>query len=139
MSSYLTFYIVPKAKNDVEIDPIAIMSYSRNSDVYQSFRDNLNVAYIGMDDKPNYSELTTKKVDIVIADLNKDIKSAQDRIAEYEKHAAGNFEIIDEILSQKDYISDLEYALHKIEFIRDLVEEAENEWSNLKAIYCNVD
>lgn len=140
MSSYLTFYLVPKVKdNEPERKPISLISYSRSSDVYQYFNDTLNVAYIGMGDEPQYSELTVSMVDEVLDDLRADISKIENRVTEYEKHAAGNTEIIDEIISQKEYADDLKWALNKIEFIRDIVMESTHSWNDYNKVLCNVD
>jgi hypothetical protein len=39
MSSYLTFYLVPKGEDK---KPLTFTSYSRNNDVYQSYNKELN-------------------------------------------------------------------------------------------------
>lgn len=135
MSSYLTFYLVPKAEDS---KPLALMSYSRSSDIYQYFDDTIHPAYIGMGDETQYTELTVAMVDEVLEDLKNDISKARKRVAEYEKHAAGNSEIIEDILGQKEWIEDLEWALHKIEFIRDIVYEASCGWNEYNKVLCNV-
>jgi len=136
MSSYLTFYLVPKAEDS---KPLDLISYSRNTDVYQYFEEVLHVAYIGNGDEKQYTELSTSKVDRVLEELRNDISKAQKRMAEYEKHANGNTEIIEEVIGQKEYIEDLEYALHKIEFIRDIVVEATYSYCDYNKVLCNVD
>lgn len=136
MSSYLTFYLVPKEEGS---KPISLVSYTRNSEVYQYYNDNAHPTFIGVDDEAQYSEVTLEKMDLVIEDLKLDIDKATSRILEYEKHAAGNIEIIEEIISQKEYINDLQYALHKLEFIRDIVEESTYSWTNFNKVLCNID
>jgi hypothetical protein len=136
MSSYLTFYLVPKAEDS---KPLDLISYSRNTNVYQYFDEVLHVAYIGNSDEKQYTELDTSKVDRVLEELKNDISKAQKRMAEYEKHANGNTEIIEEVISQKEYIEDLEWALHKVEFIRDIVVEATYSYCDYNKVLCNVD
>lgn len=136
MSSYLTFYLVPKAEDS---KPLNLINYSRNTDVYQYFEEVLHVAYIGNGDEKQYTELDTSKVDRVLEELKNDISKVQKRMAEYEKHANGNAEIIEEVISQKEYIEDLEWALHKIEFIRDIVVEATYSYCDYNKVLCNVD
>ena len=135
MSSYLTFYIVPKEENS---KPISLISYSRNSEVYQYFNDVLHVAYIGIEET-QYTELNVSKVDEVISELKNDINKAQKRVSEYEKHASGNSELIEDIISQKEWIEDLEYTLHKVEFIRDIVYESSCSWNSYNKVLCNID
>jgi hypothetical protein len=134
MSSYLTFYVVPKEEG---AKPISLISYSRNSEIYQYFNDNIGIAYIGMEE-PQYTELTSDKVRFVLDDVIRDISRAEKRVFEYEKHAAGNSEIIDEILSLKEYLETLYYCRSRIEFIQEIVEDVKYN-DDLKAIYCNVD
>ena len=136
MSSYLTFYIVPKEEGS---QPIPLISYTRSSDVYQYYKDNAYPAFIGNGDEPEYSEVTLEKMDWVLEDLRRDINKATSRMSEYEKHAAGNMDIIEEIISQKEYVSDLQYALNKLEFIRDIVEESTHSWTEFDKVLCNVD
>lgn len=137
MSSYLTFYLVPKAEDS---KPLSLISYSRSSDVYRYFNDTLHVKYITNNEgEVQYTELTTDMVDEVLNDLKNDISKAEKRILEYEKHTSGNTEIIEYILEQKEYIEDLEWALHKIEFIRDLVYEASCSGNKYNKVLCNVD
>lgn len=135
MSSYLTFYIVPKEENS---KPISLISYSRNSEVYQYFNDVLHVTYIGIEET-QYTELNVSKVDEVISELKNDIDKAQKRVSEYEKHASGNAELIEDIISQKEWIEDLEYTLHKVEFIRDIVYESSCSWNSYNKVLCNID
>lgn len=136
MSSYLTFYIVPKEEGS---KPISLLSYTRSSDVYQYYKDNAHPVFIGNDDEPQYSEVTLEKMDWVLDDLKRDIDKASTRMSEYEKHAAGNTDIIEEIISQKEYISDLQYALTKLEFIKDIVQEATYSWTDFNKVLCNID
>lgn len=136
MSSYLTFYIKTKEENS---KPLSLISYSRNTDIYQYFDENVHPAYIGMDEDTKYTELSKNDVDLVIEDMENDIGKTKKRIEEYEKHAGGNQEIIEEILNWKEYIEDLEYWLHKVEFIKDLIEEASYSWTSYDKILCNVD
>ena len=136
MSSYLTFYIVPKEEGS---KPIALLNYSRNNDIYQYFVDNVRVTFIGMEENPQYTELTEEKIDWVIHDLKSDISKAQKRVEEYEHHVDGNMDIIEEIISQKDYIDDLKYALSETEFIKQFVIEATHSWSDYNKVLCNVD
>ena len=135
MSSYLTFYLKPRVE---EHKPITLISYSRNSEVYKYFSDNINPVYIGLEET-QYTELTKDKVNRVIEDLKYDISNSQKRLLEYEKHAAGNSEMVEYIIELKEYVEDLEWALQKIEFIKDLVEESSFSHTDYCKILCNVD
>ncbi len=136
MSSYLTFYIVPKEEDS---KPISLMSYSRNNEIYQYFNDSLSISYAGNGNEINYTELTVSHVDRVIEHLKCDIDKSKARLYEYEKHASGNLEIIEEILNQKDYLNDLESTLYQIYCIRNIVEESTYDWNDYNKVLCNID
>ena len=136
MSSYLTFYIVPKEEGS---KPISLMSYSRNNEIYQYFNDSLSISYTGNGDEINYTDFTVSHVDKVIDDLKCDIDKSKTRLQEYEKHASGNLEIIEEILNQKDYLNDLEGTLYQIYCIRNIVEESTYNWNDYNKVLCNID
>lgn len=136
MSSYLTFYIVPKEEGS---KPISLISYSRSNEIYQYFNDSLSISYAGNGDEINYTELTVSHVDKVIEDLKCDIDKSKTRLQEYEKHASGNLEIIEEILNQKDYLNDLEGTLYQIYCIRNIVEESTYDWNDYNKVLCNID
>jgi hypothetical protein len=115
------------------------MSYSRNNEIYQYFNDSLSISYAGNGDEINYTELTVSHVDRVIEDLKCDIDKSKTRLQEYEKHASGNLEIIEEILNQKDYLNDLEGTLYQIYCIRNIVEESTYSWNDYNKVLCNID
>lgn len=134
MSSYLNFYIVPKEKNS---KPISLISYSRNNNVYSYFNENLNPAYIGTEET-QYTELDISKIELVLNDINSDINSINNRLLEYEKYANGNIEIIEEILSQKEYLEDIINAKNIVEFIKSLILESTYSWSDYNKVLCNI-
>ena len=117
MSSYLTFY----TKNKDDAKPIPLVSYSRNSEIYQQFQDSIHPAYIGMDTDCKYTELTVEKVDSVISAIKEDLQKAEVRLHEYEKHAGGNMDIIEYIIEQKEYIED--YKMFKKNWIQNILQK----------------
>lgn len=68
MSSYLSFYLVPRAHPE---EKLLLQSFSRSNEVYQRFSDNLNIAYAGNEEK--YTKLTISDVESVIQDIDADI------------------------------------------------------------------
>ena len=138
MSSYLSFYIVPKRKSEEEQKQYIILtSYSRSYDIYQYFNDNLNVAYAGNEDK--YTTLTAEDITLVINDFKRDIDNASKRLIEYEKYAPNNPEYIDEIIELKKYIEDLQYWKDKTSFIADMIEDTKFYSSGVEEVCCNID
>jgi len=64
MSSYLSFYLVPRAHPE---EKLLLQSFSRSNEVYQRFSDNLNIAYAGNEEK--YTKLTISDVESVIQEM----------------------------------------------------------------------
>ena len=132
MSSYLSFYLVPKAHPE---ERLLLQSFSRSIEVYQRFFDNLSIAYAGNEEK--YTKLTVSDVESVIQDLDGDIAKAEARRVEYEKFCHGNSELIEEIISTKEYIRDLQSTRDYISFIRDILTDLD--YSGFSDVLCNVD
>ena len=132
MSSYLSFYLVPKAHPE---ERLLLQSFSRSNEVYQRFFDNLSIAHAGNEEK--YTKLTVSDVESVIRDLDDDIAKAEARRVEYEKFCHGNSELIEEMISTKEYIRDLQSTRDYISFIRDIL--ADLDYSGLSDVLCNID
>ena len=132
MSSYLSFYLVPKAHPE---ERLLLQSFSRSNEVYQRFSDNLSIAYAGNEEK--YTKLTVSDVESVIRDLDDDIAKAEARRVEYEKFCHGNSELIEEMISTKEYIRDLQSTRDYISFIRDTLTDLD--YSGFSDVLCNVD
>ena len=132
MSSYLSFYLVPKAHPE---ERLLLQSFSRSNEVYQRFFDNLSIAYAGNEEK--HTKLTVSDVESVIRDLDDDIAKAEARRVEYEKFCHGNSELIEEMISTKEYIRDLQSTRDYISFIRDIL--ADLDYSGFSDVLCNID
>lgn len=132
MSSYLSFYLVPKAHPE---ERLLLQSFSRSNEVYRRFFDNLSIAYAGNEEK--YTKLTVSDVESVIRDLDDDIAKAEARRVEYEKFCHGNSELIEEMISTKEYIRDLQSTRDYISFIRDIL--ADLDYSGFSDVLCNID
>lgn len=132
MSSYLSFYLVPRAHPE---EKLLLQSFSRSNEVYQRFSDNLNIAYAGNEEK--YTKLTISDVESVIQDIDADITKAETRRTEYEKFCYSNPESIEEIISTKEYIRDLQSTRDYISFIRDVLTDLD--YSGFSDVLCNID
>ena len=132
MSSYLSFYLVPKAHPE---EKLLLQSFSRSNEVYQRFFDNLSITYAGNEEK--CTKLTVSDVESVIRDLDDDIAKAEARRVEYEKFCHGNSELIEEMISTKEYIRDLQSTRDYISFIRDIL--ADLDYSGFSDVLCNID
>lgn len=133
MSSYLSIYVQKKGGK-----PTILTSYSRNTDIYQYFNENLNIAYAGNEEK--YTKLDKSDIDLVIREFETAINSAKERLTLYEKYASGNSDYIQEILEVKEYIEDLTYWKDKTSFIADIVNDIEYNYEDgIEAVLCNID
>lgn len=140
MSSYLTFYIVPKRKSDKEEKKyISLVAYSRNSDIYQYFRENINPVFADYNKEIPYTTLTKESIGEVIEDFSNDIQKAQTRLVEYEKYAKDNPDYINEIIELKEYIIDLQYWKDKVSFLEDIVDDTSSTYSEIEEVCCNID
>lgn len=134
MSSYLSFYLKLKEK---DTKPVFLTCYNRNDPVYQSFYENISIAYAGNEEV--YTHLTIDDVNKIISDLKGDISNVKRRITTYKEHACGNLEIINEIISSEDYLEELTSTLHSVYFIKDLVNNTESSFGDYSEVLCNID
>ena len=84
-----------------------------------------------------YTKLTISDIESVIQDIDADITKAETRRTEYEKFCYGNPESIEEIISTKEYIRDLQSTRDYISFIRDVLTDLD--YSGFSDVLCNID
>lgn len=132
MSSYLNIYGVPKDNSK----PVNIASFSRSHCIYSAFCDEINIAWAGNGEV--YTDLTANDVDLVIRSIEEDLQSANKRLQVYEKYASQNPEYIQEIISLKEFIDELNTTKHYCEFIGFIVVDAAHSFSGFSKICCNV-
>ena len=158
MSSYLTFYLVPKktrkkydynkddGHTEIEVElstgtPLALMSYSRSNDIYRAFNETLNPAYAGMEEK--YTELTTDGCKRVIEDLESEIKSTEKRLEiDYKMLKEGGYstsEVWEDIHSMEEYLSEQNQTLDEIKYISRLVYECTEGYNDFEKVLINID
>lgn len=138
MSSYLTFYLVPKGENQ---KPLMFTSYSRSTDVYQAYYEELHPAFIGNGDEPNYTELTPNKALQVVNAAKDNLKKAEialnNRIAAYKELGNISDEAVQDIAETKDYIEDLKNNLIELQCIYCWVGDIE--YSDFEKVLINID
>lgn len=157
MSSYLTFYLVPKktrkkydfnkddGHTEIEVElstgtPLALVSYSRNNEIYRAFNENLNPVYAGMEEK--YTELTTDGCKRVIEDLESEIKSTEKRLKiDYKMLKEGGYssELWEDIHSMEDYLSEQKETLESVKNIYSLVYECAEGYNDFEKVLINID
>lgn len=142
MSSYLTFYGIPKKHKD---EHITLWSFSRNSQVYQRFNETGQVAFIGNDDTPKYSIVTSDICNDAIQSLKDEIKGFKQQVKTYQelvdKSKTGE-EMFDNIQSRnsfKEDIKEFKHTIHFISAIEMLVRDTENDFTGFSQIVANVD
>lgn len=134
MSSYLNIYGITKEEKKRKL----LISYSRNNDIYQEIDEELNLPWNG-DENDNYRQLSVSDIEAVINGLQERIKQSNNRLIEYEKYANGNTEIIDEIISLKEYIKGMEITIYKLYFLLDIVSDTNNGYNDFEKIECCID
>lgn len=142
MSSYLTFYLVPKGGDK---KPLTLISYSRNSEIYQAYYEHANPAFYGNGDEPNYTELTKDISHHVVnelrEDLNKYEKSHEAKVKALQALPKLEGEALNEYLQETssgaEYINDLKDTLKLANFIDDIVSNLK--FSDFEKVLINID
>lgn len=157
MSSYLTFYLVPKktrkkydfnkddGSTEIEVElstgtPLVFLSYSRSNEIYQAFNETLNPAYAGMEEK--YTELTIGNCDLVITELEKEIRSTEKRLKiNYKMLKEGGYssELWEDIHSMEEYLEEQQSTLEEVKNIRNIVYECTEGYNDFEKVLINVD
>lgn len=156
MSSYLTFYLVPKktikkfvfegdggSEQEVKVSegiPLTLMSFSRSSDIYQTFTENMyNIAYAGNEER--YTELTLEDMKEICASVKSDIAVAEERLTiDYKiiKESKCDNDMWENIHSSEEYIKDLKNNLNEINNIYYIVEEIANGYTGFEKVLINI-
>lgn len=130
MSSYLNIYLKPKKKDS---KPLLLISFSRSSDIYQAFYDNFNL-YSSEGEK---KEITGAMMNTVITDVTSEINKSRSRYESYLE--AKEKADIEDIVSLKEYIHDLEYTKAQLDFLQEIVWSCENDYSNFEKVLTYID
>ena len=141
MSSYLNIYVLPKINDGQEPKKMLLYSVSRSSDLYQAINDAGSFyAYtsIGENAEEQFYELTSDLISLICQDSNEEIQVMEKRLNEYEKHAAGNSEIIQEIISTKEYLEELKETYNQLCFIKQVVYDTESGFNDFEKIFINI-
>lgn len=132
MSSYLNIYLLPKEQEK----KLLIANVCRSDMVYDYFNEN-GITYSGSGNE--YTLLTKDLMDSIVNDVYSDYKKSANRIEELEKHAAGNAEIIEDIISSKEYRDELYDAYMRINSLRNIVSDLEEfNFFDFEGIYANI-
>lgn len=128
MSSYLTIYGIREEKR------FSILSFSRNHSLYQELSDNLPIQW------DTEYELTESEIDKVMKELNKQLETLNTKITEYKLNANGNLDVINEIISLKEYRGELEYDKAYLYIILGMISETKyGDENKFDKIVCKID
>ena len=141
MSSYLNFYLKPKDKPDAK--PMLFTSYVRGSEVYQEYKEVLNPAFTGNEDR--YTELTyadAKMVsDYVKEKLDKAKQDMKNEVEAFQSLKNLSAEQVNEYIQNykdsKRYIKELEDNAVEFQYIAQWV--ADIEYSDFEKVLINID
>lgn len=156
MSSYLSFYLVPKkyrkkyefnkdgvhTETEVELtkgEPLHFMSYSRSSEVYQAYDDALDIVFCGTDET-QYTELTFEKAKRVIQTFEENIRTTEARLkTDYKmmKECGYSSELWDEIHSFENYLSEQKSILVELESIANMVYYVYETYNDFEKVLIN--
>lgn len=132
MSSYLNLYMLPKEGKK----KLLFYSVSRNSNIYQAFNE-YGIAYSSNEEK--YTLVTKDMMSTMVNEAKADLDKWNKRLEELEKHAAGNAEIIEDIISSKEYQEELQDTYNELCFIRNIVADIEMfDFFDIEGIYANI-
>lgn len=158
MSSYLSFYLVPKkyrkkyefnkdgerTETEVELtkgEPLRFMSYSRSSEVYQAYDDALDIVFCGMNET-QYTELTYEKAKSVIQIFEENIRTTEARLkTDYKMLKEGGYssELWEEIHSFENYVSEQKSTLVVLKSIANMVYYVYEDYNDFEKVLINKD
>ena len=130
MSSYLNIYI---KKKTVE-EPITIGFWSRSSDLYQRFYEEINPASAESEDK--YTEIDNYDMNRLTSSIREEIMDAEKRLNVYKQYAQNNSEYIEQIISSSEYIEELVEHLGEVRALENIV-NSQHVLGN--KVLCNID
>lgn len=153
MSSYLTFYVVPKKTRTnyykdehpeekiTEGVPLYLLSYSRNSNVYQAYNSSLSPAYAGNEER--YTELTPEIARDVAREFEKEEVKALEKTLEVKykllKEGGYNEDLASSISDYEETLSENKSTLNELNWIAELVCECSNDYNDFTKVLINID
>lgn len=134
MSSYLNIYLQDREKKEKHI----IASYSRAGEVYVAIIDNIGVGYGGRE-QSYYTQVTTEDIDRAVGNVKEEVGKIEKRIQELEKHAAGNVDIINEIIETREWLAEKTALIPVLETYGVIARECGEDYSDFDGLYMNYD
>ncbi len=155
MSSYLTFYLVPKktrvvykeGKGEEEVKvsegiPLPLIIYTRSSNIYQLFYEKIHPVYAGLEEK--YTTLTIEKMKDLLNTYRREIAEDEENYknkVQVIRELGGNLEAvnINELIEDSNLIKEKKETLSELEFISSLVHDVEFGYTGFEKVLINID
>lgn len=131
MSSYLNLYLRTKTKEDAPSKDLLFMSFSRNTEVYQYFDEEISNLY-------SSSGEVTKITEEAVSNIMKTLETAIKRQQEFYKIYKECKEVQSAIESS-EYIEELQDTLHKFEFISSILFDCSLDYTDFEGLYAFID
>lgn len=133
MSSYLSVYLHDKKSGENKY----LTCYSRNSSIYQALSENIDIAFCGEDDE-KFTTVNYGDIDGVIDNLKEDREKAQRRLTETERYAKDNADLIDDIISYKEYIADINSSIDQLSVFSHIIYDICEGGGDFDAVLMNI-
>lgn len=132
MSSYLSIYASFKGNDKKHL----LHTASRSTELYSALNENLHLTFSTNDTV--YNEV--KSVDLLNAlqGIKDDIESSEKRVYQYEKYAANNSSYIEEIISIKEYLQNLNAVYSEVRLFF-LMLDSDDYMSEVEHLYITID
>lgn len=154
MSSYLTFYLVPKKtriickegkEEEVKVSegiPLPLIMYTRSSNIYQLFYEEIHPVYAGLEEK--YTTLTIEKMKDLLNTYRREITEDEEHYrnkVQVIRELGGNLEAvnINELIEDSNLIKEKKETLSELEFISSLVHDVELGYTGFEKVLINID
>ena len=154
MSSYLTFYLVPKKtrvickegkEEEVKVSegiPLPLIMYTRSSNIYQLFYEEIHPVYAGLEEK--YTTLTIEKMKDLLNTYRREIVEDEEHYrnkVQVIRELGGNLETvnINELIEDSNLIKEKKETLSELEFISSLVHDVEFGYTGFEKVLINID
>lgn len=111
-------------------------SFSRNHPIYQAFWEHLSIPYACNGDQ--FTDISSADIDIVTSALKEDKDRFCKRLAETEKYAQDNTDLINDILSYKEGIEELDGTIAQLDFLATVVTGIEHGYTDFETLTANI-
>lgn len=150
MSSYLTFYVVPKKNEKLKDEwergiesmtpdkPLALLIYSRANPVYQAYYEELNPPYI--ENENPYMKVTYNMSLQVRDSVASEISRQEERLETLYKMMKNGGDVYSDIMSAEEYIKELKDTKDECNHICSMIYDIDElQCTDFECVMINVD